>query len=67
MLVHTVKSSTGEAETGAILKQDQQLGLYSKFQENQGYTVRPYLKKEKDKSKSLTAADRQLHQDVLYL
>lgn len=44
MLVHTVKSSTGEAETGAILKQDQQLGLYSKFQENQGYMVRPYLK-----------------------
>jgi hypothetical protein len=42
MVAHTFNPSTGKAEAGGFLSQP---GLQSKFQESQGYTEKPCLKK----------------------
>jgi hypothetical protein len=49
MVVHTFNPSTWEAEAGEFRGQP---GLQSEFQDNQGYTEKPCLKKQKQKQKS---------------
>jgi hypothetical protein len=48
--VHTFNPSTWEAEAGGFLSKGQP-GLQSEFQDNQGYTEKPCLKKLKKEKK----------------
>ena len=48
MVVHTYNPSTWEAEV------DKSLNSKTEFQDNEGYTEKPYLKKNKKILKSLT-------------
>jgi hypothetical protein len=45
MVVHTFNPNSPEAETGNSLLVQGQFGLQSEFQDNQGYTEKPCLKK----------------------
>jgi hypothetical protein len=46
MVVHAFNPSTREAEAGGFLSRGQS-GLQSEFQDSQGYTEKPCLKKPK--------------------
>jgi hypothetical protein len=48
VVVHTFNPSTWEAEAGGFLSSSQP-GLQSEFQDSQGYTEKPRLKKQKQK------------------
>jgi hypothetical protein len=57
MVVHTYNPSTWEAEASGFLNLSQP-GLQSEFQDNQGYTEKPCLKKQKqNKTKKVRALD----------
>ena len=47
MVVHTFNLSTWEAEAGGSLWIQGQPGLQSEFQDSQGCTEKPYLKRQK--------------------
>jgi hypothetical protein len=48
VVAHSFNPSSWEAEAGKFLVRDQP-GLQSEFQDSQGYTEKPCLKKEKKK------------------
>ena len=67
MVAHTSNPNTQEAETGGSLWVQDQSGLHSEFCANlgQNYTVRSYIKKEKQTNEHLCRgaeeADTKLH------
>jgi hypothetical protein len=58
VVAHAFNPSTQEAETGLWVWG--QSGLQSEFQDSQGYTEKPCLKKQKEKKKDFSTAEASL-------
>jgi hypothetical protein len=53
VVVHGFNPSAWEAEAGGFLSSRGQPGLQSEFQDSQGYTEKPCLKKQKQTNKKV--------------